>query len=356
MPLYETSVPHAHGRAEAVTRLQIYMEHARAFADLDVSWTGDDARFSTSVQGIRVSGRLRVEEDSLQLAVQLPLIAYPFAGWLSKILRVALREGGELSRGRMAEHADEPDERTRGAADESRSDPIVLYLHVPKAGGTTLGEYVFNQCRTIGGRDEGLMHSGVLFLPYGFIKEPSLAIPAYVFPLLARADLRAVIGHFWFGLHACVGRPAQYITLLRDPVERTLSLYHYLHADGQVTLDDFVVTPALKEVDNDQTRRIAGVDPGIGECTEEILRVAKNNLREHFTVVGVTERFEETLALLRRKLAWSRAVQSFPRNVNDRRPKREAIPRATLDAIRNRNALDLELYAFANHLMDVTTA
>ncbi len=356
MPLYETRVPHGHGRAEAVTRLKIYTEHARSFASLDVSWAGDDACFSTSVQGVRMTGRLRVEEDSLQLAVEVPLIAYPFAGWLSKILRVALREGGELSRRRMAEHADEPHERARGAADESPLGPIVLYLHVPKAGGTTLGEYVFNQCHTIGGRDEGLMHSGVLFLPYGFVKEPGLVIPAFVLPLLARSDLRAVIGHFWFGLHACVVRPAQYITLLRDPVERTLSLYHYLHADGQVTLEDFVVTPALKEVDNDQTRRIAGVDPGIGECTEEMLRVAKNNLREHFTVVGVTERFEETLALLQRKLAWSRAVQSFPRNVNDGRPRREAISRATLDAIRNRNALDIELHTFANHLMDAAIA
>lgn len=239
---------------------------------------------------------------------------------------------------------------------EPESRRTVLFLHIPKAGGTTLGEYVYSQCRAREDQDEGLLNAGVLFIPYGFFKEADLQVPEYIRPTLGRGDLRAVVGHFWFGVHEHVARPWTYVTLLRDPVERVVSLYHYLKLEERMTLDEFAASPPFKEADNDQVRRIAGVDPEIGGCTRETLEAAKENLRRHFSVIGVTERFDETLVLLNRRLGWTKEVASYPRNVNPGRRPTDSLPQGTLDAIRARNALDAELHRFANEWMDEAIA
>jgi hypothetical protein len=357
MPRYRTEVEHALGQAEAVARLKATAEWARGFSDLRGTWEGNRFTFSLSVQGIGVSGTAEVEDDALRLDTHLPLIAMPFAGWLKRVARQAL-EPRPGANGASAENGAAPAATAVGAGTtvDGAGAPVVLYLHIPKAGGTTLGEYVYSQCRAPEDHDEGLLNAGVLFMPYGFLKEPDLRIPDYIVPTLARPELRAVLGHFWFGVHEHVGRPCTYVTLLRDPVERIISLYHYLQLQERMSLEEFAASPPFKEADNDQVRRIAGEDPPIGGCTAETLRTAKENLRRHFAVVGVTERFDETLVLLNRRLGWTREVVSYPRNVNpDRRPT-ESIPRSTLELIRERNALDAELHRFAQQWMDEAIA
>jgi len=350
MPRYRTEVAHDLGRAEAVARLKATVEWARGFSDIKGSWDGSTLSFSLSVQGIGMSGTVDVEEDALKLDSRLPLIAMPFAGWLPRVARNALQP--RPAAGGTVPAAAEAGEGGRDPAETEPSAPAVLFLHVPKAGGTTLGEYVYNQCRAPQDQDEGLLNAGVLFVPYGFFKEPGLEVPGYIRPMLGRADLRAVVGHFWFGLHEHVERPWTYVTLLRDPVERVVSLYHYLKLEERMSLEEFAASPPFREVDNDQVRRIAGADPEIGGCTREMLETAKENLRRHFAVVGVTERFDETLVLLDRRLGWTKEVASYPRNVNPARGPTDSLPRPVVDAIRARNELDAELHRFAGEWMD----
>jgi hypothetical protein len=338
MPRYRTEVAHDLGRAEAMARLEATAAWARGFSDLQSSWEGSTFTFALSVQGIGMRGTVEVEDDALKLDGRLPLIAMPFAGWLPRMARKALQP-------RPAANGATSD----GLAPDARA---VLFLHIPKAGGTTLGEYIYNQCRAPGEHDEGLLNAGVLFVPYGFFKEPELRVPENILPTLGRGDLRAVIGHFWFGLHEHVPGPSTYVTLLRDPVERVISLYHYLRLDERMSLDEFAASPPFREADNDQVRRIAGVDPEIGACTPAMLEAAKENLRRHFAVVGVVERFEETLVLLNRRLGWTKEVASWPRNVNPARRPTASLSPSTIDAIRARNALDGELHRFAREWMD----
>ena len=50
-----------------------------------------------------------------------------------------------------------------------------------------------------------------------------------------------------------------------------------------------------------------------------VLREAKKNLRRHFSFVGISERFDETLLLLGRTLGW-RHVYYRPKLVNKNKP------------------------------------
>lgn len=341
---HTSEIRHALGRAEALARLRAYTAWARDYSDLKGTWQGHCYVFATTIQGVAIRGMIRVEEDHLKLESQLPAAAPMFASWLPRLAQMALAPRGA--------GAEAPGADAAPAADGD-APPVVLYLHVPKAGGHTLTEYIRAQCAAGERREgDGLLDGGVLAVQYGFFRDPGLAVPAHVRPLLRRPGLRAVAGHFTFGLHEHVARPWTYVTVLRDPVERVLSLYYFLGLHERMSLEEFAADPPFREADNDQVRRIAGVDPPLGGCTRETLERARENLRRHFSVVGTVERFDETLVLLDRRLGWTREVPSRPRNVNPDREPAAALPRAALEAIRGRNELDAELHRWAGEWMD----
>ncbi|MET0648975.1 MAG: polyhydroxyalkanoic acid system family protein [Pyrinomonadaceae bacterium] len=351
MPRYRTEVAHTLGQPEALARVRALAEYAGRTSDLKGAWSENTFEFSLTVQGVNLRGTLSVEPDALKFDGRLPLLAMPFRNWIPRALKKGLAQagpGGSMSATPAGINA--PGTQAEPAA------PVVLFLHVPKAGGSTLGEYVYNQCRAPEPTGDGLLDAGVAYLDYGFIKEPELAVPSHVKSLLGRRDLRAVVGHFWFGLHEHVARPSTYVTLLRDPVERVVSLYYYAKLHETTSLEEFARTPPFKEVDNDQTRRIAGVNPPVGGCTRATLDAARENLRRHFAVVGTTERMEETLALLNVKLGWSSDVVSYPRNVNAARPATASLTHEAAEAVRARNELDHELWRYASELMDANIA
>jgi Sulfotransferase family len=190
--------------------------------------------------------------------------------------------------------------------------------------------------------------------------------------VIRRSDLRAVLGHFSFGLHALLDRPAIYATMLRHPLERVVSLYHHLKRwpahktqgwfwlervglkplDSNTSLDEFIRTYPLRELDNDQTRRVAGSNPSYGACSRSLLDMAKANIERHFSFIGVTERFEESVRVAAHLLGWSVQPRDYRKNVNEQREPTSSVPPETREAILERNWLDLELYTFANQWLD----
>jgi hypothetical protein len=238
---------------------------------------------------------------------------------------------------------------------------VCLFLHLPKTAGSTLKACLWDEYAIESANDDGWFHDGIYYFPYGFHKARRPRFTRAVRAALARDDLRAVTGHFWFGLHRHVPRPSVYVTLLRDPVERVVSLYHHvlkvedelLHDEvvaRGASLAEFVAAFACREVDNDQTRRIAGVEPPFGEVDEAVLEQAKRNLRE-FAFVGVTERFDESLLALKRRLGWENVLY-LPALVNRDRPAVAALPPGAVEAIEARNEHDRALYEYACRLLD----
>jgi len=131
-------------------------------------------------------------------------------------------------------------------------DKALIFLHIPKTGGTTLHSIIGRQYAP-----------KVTFTILGFdlpqrIKE-FLALPPE-----QREKIRLLKGHIPYGLHKHLSVPATYITILRDPVDRIISLYYYILKSPQhhlhheiisrhMNLTDYVRSGLSMAVTSDQT-------------------------------------------------------------------------------------------------------
>jgi hypothetical protein len=232
-----------------------------------------------------------------------------------------------------------------------RRQPLFAFVHIPRTGGGTLSTAIDKN--------------------YAAQKSP---------------------GNFQRGLEKTrLGLPAdtRYITILRDPVDRVLSHYHF-HAQAgdppgrhgprklrsiwqallnnerferqggnqeEIVLDrdaDYSLEEGLRRkiviYDNFMTRFLWGGESLFGELPPDALERAKENLST-FWFVGVRERLDDSIILLGRKLG----VGLMPynrRHVSQKRPPLEETSDELRALIAAHNSLDVELYRFARERFD----
>ena len=222
--------------------------------------------------------------------------------------------------------------------------PTVIFLHIPKAAGTTLHRILERQ------------YPPTAIFSIGSDAHTSIR-EFKELPDAQRAAIRLFRGHMPYGLHSYLPQPATYFTILRDPVERVISYYHYILRTPDHYLHDTVVgqkmsLKALLEsglpimMNDTQVRLISGVwaDVGFGECTPDILEMARHHLAQSFSVVGLAEQFDATLLMLKRTYGWGRM---FYVRENVGRGRDPQIDPETLALIRQFNQLDHTLYTEA---------
>ncbi len=230
--------------------------------------------------------------------------------------------------------------------------PVVVVIHIQKNAGSTLHHVLL---RNYGPR---FARRALRRLIHG--RPINAGIPAAI--RAVPAGERFVAGHFSFGVHELIARPCRYLCMLRDPVRRLVSLYHYSastpgayyheHAAGR-SAREFLLDTELMELDNGQARFLAGGSDDLfinrtplGECDAALLERAKSNVREHFYSLGLVERFDESLLLFQHELGW-RDCFYVSRNV--RRDQRAApdLDSQLLAEVAAKNQLDIELYEWA---------
>ncbi len=249
--------------------------------------------------------------------------------------------------------------------DATRPVERVIFLHIPKTAGSTLRGVFIDQYPT----------GSVLAIGPG--RHDTAMEDFKSLPLPEREKIRLLRGHFGFGLHEYLPPPVTYITILREPVARVVSHYYYVRSQlergnaftdrpwlreaARMSLSDYVQHGRSADVRNGQTKLMAGqmqgwgVDDEHSPGDEQLLQAAQYNLREGMAVVGLIERFDETLVLFKRRLGW-RTPFYVSRNVAPNRPEREHAPPEILEAVRRENALDVQLYGDAVKLFSEAIA
>jgi hypothetical protein len=227
-------------------------------------------------------------------------------------------------------------------------DRTVIFLHIGKTAGSTLRQILKRQYPP-----SDVMTVRAQRRP----REETLAEFARL-PEHERLRPRLIMGHTVFGLHESVPRPSTYITMLRNPVSLALSQYRYVlrtptHRHHEtalgMTLEQYVESGIALEMDNSQTRAIAGdLDTPYGACTDDMLERAKRHLDEHVSWVGLTERFDESILLLGQSFGWS-DVRYVSVKVARRRAELAPEDRILLE---RQNRFDLELYEHARAIVE----
>ena len=241
---------------------------------------------------------------------------------------------------------------------------IIIFQHIAKTAGSSIGE-ALSACFPVEQQFGVTPGANVSALGTWSLEYPRKAWEALTAE--QKKAIRYVGGHLPFGVHRIFGKPAKYVTLLRDPVERILSGFYYsidqhIAATGEhVTLEEYVFRKRHYDLglNNYQTRLVSGLedlDPFDNFTTENArpitgndLAVALRNLQQRYLLVGVTERAEEFLARFAQRMHWcSERIPRLPKkNVTKDRPLAENIEPHILEEIRKHNEFDLELYNFA---------
>jgi hypothetical protein len=231
--------------------------------------------------------------------------------------------------------------------DENLTKVPLLFLHIPKTGGTTFRKILHDHYTRVISSATGAEAD----------KEVSQSMAQGVIP-------EVVCGHFDFtsSLYKKLGNYSN-ITLLRDPVERVISQIYYLknrpdHAYYK-EIKDMPISEIFKDpytvnryaVKDFQIHLLSGHPSYAGSRGSE-LRDARQSLRNNFTFFGFTEDIEAFVLLCQDRFGWSET--SIPRlnaAPEDRNEKLNLSER-DLEVIKTSNRREIDFFKLAHDLYD----
>lgn len=220
---------------------------------------------------------------------------------------------------------------------------MVVFVHIPKNGGSTFRGSIL--ARNFGRRHLNLYH-----------EEPGYFFSgSEIEQLLSRYRIDSISSH---GIRWPLPRyrgVAYYVTFLRDPVDRALSLYYHERRKttgtshcSQLSFEEYLDTRVHEDnaLSNYQTYHICG------GCD---LEAAKDILRQ-FMLVGLIDQYDESLILLRKRIEEIYPEFSIcytKRNVSaERFLNQESLPGEVYQRIVALNSMDLQLYEWAKQSLN----
>lgn len=239
--------------------------------------------------------------------------------------------------------------------DATPPEEILVFNHVPKTGGTTLGHLI------VANHPEA--------------EELNVAIPNSALPKLQRWHRKLVAsmtpdevrrvavvrGHTAGFMINELNRPARRITMLREPVDRVMSWFFYRPEERPSSVRGLYASAAIEAVTtfgptagnqyNGQARTLLagevetsrlllshGPPPDADVWRRRLFDVADQYM------VGLHQAYTASLERFAQELGWTTTTIERSEKVNPRRPRDLELDEETVQLIRSANWLDQELY------------
>ena len=223
----------------------------------------------------------------------------------------------------------------------------VIFLHMPKAGGTTLRHIFYDQYKYLNENEIYTINR---------TKETSLF---HNIDKNEKQKIKLLIGHMPFGLHNNLNNNFNYITFLRNPIERVISAYFYNKENESsdvfeqinsknLSLYDYLLNNIEPWSMNAMTKHLYGCNEQQFKenCTENMFNEAINNLNSHFLFTGIVEEFNKSLIILKEKLNWTNPYYKSL-NITKNKISKSEIDSNVIKLITELNFFDMKLYNFA---------
>src|SRR5215208_517551 len=255
---------------------------------------------------------------------------------------------------RDSQETQPPEAQTTPHDPRREHESIIAFVHIQRTAGATVREILADAFSS-----DAMLDAGNYFRRPDGVEERLTHFPKPGWDEWRRRGGRIVVGHVPYGLYKKhLPTDTRYFTFLREPVDRVISHFHgpLGRKLGPIpdSLEEAVVDARLPQLNNLATRYLCGDPSPLGELLAGALDAAKENLTE-FALVGIRERFDESMVLMQRVLGLE--LDSYlNRHVSVGRPAVEEVPDEVRALIAEHNQLDAELYAFALSLLDDAVA
>jgi hypothetical protein len=223
------------------------------------------------------------------------------------------------------------------------SGPRIVFLHLPRTGGTALVKDILFA---------HFPRSRWCHVNYAPDMQPlSGAHDPLAWPAWRRKRVGIVAGHMPFGFAKHFPGRSEYITLLRDPISRAVSDYHFCRKNPSNPAHEAATALSLREFvgrgygssQNCYARWLSNAVFGAKFHKEDdMLREAMHNL-SHFSFIGITELFDLSVARLCQKYGLAPRANSEV-NRNAATPEARSLTAEELEVLRKSNALDQVIY------------
>jgi hypothetical protein len=224
----------------------------------------------------------------------------------------------------------------------------IAFIHIRKTAGTTLLEavgqnYQPKQQLSLDGRPQNITRT------------------LYSLLNLGNTPVSFVYGHVGFGITKYLTPDFKTITILRDPIQRSISQYFFLQERKEAGASYFqnnslayaIEDPEVNHLfTNVQTRALSSQtvlisDKPASEMNETDLKSALQNLKLLY-MVGFTEEFATMMEQLSRSMGLR--LHITPRNVNPNKPSWKDLSSEEQSLLARANELDQELYHAARKM------